>query len=312
MLQAGRKNDAIVTVLQDNIHRQLTIVDLNRAAESLIGYSKEEIINQPLSTILSPEIQESIKDYLDFADPGSDLGSVLSKCRKCSIINQSGYNIPVTLKTFYGISQRDTLTFEILFRDITLYEKIETFRDSLVEQRINFENTSSTGIPNQQDFLGSLQLVSDFVFQHHVDAVFGLLAIDHMEMYGTLSVDEMHHLMGRVIDHVRKRCRQEDLIGYVDQNRLGIILFDCNAANAQKVFERIQEFLQFDTGIMYEGESQILHTSIGYQQIRRGDSTQQILAACDKTLNVIQFQGGGQVRETLAPKYNVADISEAT
>ncbi|WP_353270390.1 hypothetical protein [Wolbachia endosymbiont (group A) of Myopa testacea] len=63
-ITARRKDDAVVSVCQDNKKKNVLILGLNQAARNLLKYEEGNLLNKPLINILSARAADDMKNYL--------------------------------------------------------------------------------------------------------------------------------------------------------------------------------------------------------------------------------------------------------
>jgi len=62
-ITARRKDDAVISVCQDNEKKNVLILGLNQAARNLLKCEEENLLNKPLINILSKRAAEDMKSY---------------------------------------------------------------------------------------------------------------------------------------------------------------------------------------------------------------------------------------------------------
>jgi len=258
-LTSRRRDDAIVSVCQDNEQRTVLILSVNQAAENLLQYKKEDLLNKPLVKILSARVADSISDYLDYTENGRDLFDILPKIINFSLIDSKGKDIQVKVKVFHTMQfTSNKINYELLIRDISLFHKLRIFRDNYLAGR-RYENHNSFGILNNDSTMLELHVMLNFASQHQINIVVGMIRVDNksfskfahdeqsleLDIFKRASVTkeiklfnvyETDSALKVTIEHFYRNCRSDDFIGYIDNNKA---LFIIVANDTSKLVNRI-------------------------------------------------------------------------
>ncbi len=124
-----------------------TILRANDSAEALFGANREEMIGQPLATLLAPESRRAANDYLDgLSKPG--VASLLNDGREVIGAVAQGGLIPLFM-TVGRIGEGATASYCAVLRDITQWKKAE---EELTAAKQQAEQASS----QKSDFLAKI------------------------------------------------------------------------------------------------------------------------------------------------------------
>lgn len=168
-LVSRRKDDAIISVCQDNEQRAILISALSKSAENLLQYKEEDLLNKPLTDILSAKASDIINDELDYAEDERDLCDILPKIMNLSLVDSKGENIQSKVKVFRTTQfTRDKINYELLIRDISLFHKLRIFRDNYLAGK-KYENHSVFGVLNNDSTMLELSIILNFAFQHQTN-----------------------------------------------------------------------------------------------------------------------------------------------
>ncbi|AIL65917.1 hypothetical protein NOVO_07925 [Rickettsiales bacterium Ac37b] len=285
MITAGRKSDAVISVCQNNDKKILEIQNVNHAAEQLLGQYNNSLKNHSLYEIMTPTSVEKISSYLDFEDNSSDLANVLNKMRKLEIIGRNGNIVNVTIKAFYSLSNNSNPVIELLIRDISLYEKIDQLKQQLQTNRADPARTEeATGIMNKQAFLECLSLVSEFISNNPIDSCIAMISISNysniVKNYGTTITKQF---ITEIVHRYNECTRMEDVIGSLQDNTLGVILFNCSAQDAVTVATRIKHKIHSSPIVIDNNINIIAEINIGYIAITPNTSIYNLIDKCELT-----------------------------
>jgi GGDEF domain-containing protein len=288
LITASRRTDAVISVTQDNQAKTLTIINMNMAAERLLSLYNKEINNKSFYDIISQPCRQDIESYIEFEAGGNDLAAILNRMRDFYVITRDGTLVPVSVKAFYTYSHSKNPTYELLFRDISLYEKIEQMKKQLKEKRIDSSAVNEeSGIMGKVAFLRSIEIVAGFVNEHPVEACLSMMEIKNYgmvrEKYGPSAV---RNFVKGVIERYNKATRAEDIIGYVSEaeNRFGIILFNCSYKDAIIVLNRIKARLA-DSSMAIDSHNKIIpEIALSYGSIGKNVNIGDLITACERSL----------------------------
>jgi diguanylate cyclase (GGDEF)-like protein/PAS domain S-box-containing protein len=300
-ISAKRKIDAVLTVCQNNREQTVDITAANRAAERLIGKTSEQLEQESFTSILPQNLRDMIENYVEYdASGGRDLASVLRKMLHFSVLNNQGANIPVSLKVFYVLSEDTNPCYELLMRDNTLIKQLEELKKESLESQQHFNDIDSqTNLPRTESLARNVSLVTRFVDKSNIEATFAIVTIDHMDKltqkYGESAFNNIITHVGALL---RKACREEDTVAYLGEGKIALILLDCNEEDANSVLNRYRlKINNSSINPVAQKPDSLIHISpsIGFKEIKPGDTLDQLLQASNEALKTAQNQGGDKV-----------------
>ena len=298
IITARRKNDAVIAVFQDNKKHDVTIEDLNSGAEFLTGYRKVELMGKSFSSLVPPQIKDILQSYIEYDDPmGDDLATVLKRTRQFQVVNKHGENVPISLKVFYVPGSGSATRYEILMRDVSLQEKLEAIKKQLIEeQKANNSIDPATSLPNYIALRQYITLVRDFVEKSRVEAIFALIDIEtYDQTLHTKGEMAANLLVQTVGERFRKASRAEDTIGVIGNGIVGVLLFDCNTANAPLAFNRIKNKIIEAPVEIKPGLEVSVTINIAYHQVAENDTVEKVFRNCASMLDRSAQSGGNDI-----------------
>lgn len=231
-ITARRKDDAVISVCQDNKKKALSILGLNQAARDLLKYEKGSLLNKPLINVLSAKAADNVRDYLEYTEDGQDLLDILPKVIGFSLVDARGEDIRTRVKVFRTMQfTNNKINYELLIRDISLLHKLGTFRDEYLMGK-KYKNHDLFDIPDSESSILELCVISNFALRYQVNVAMGVIGFDS-------HFDKINDALKTVIEHFYKNCRSDDFLGYIDKNKVLFILFNCDAKNTPKVVNRV-------------------------------------------------------------------------
>jgi hypothetical protein len=237
-ISARRKDDAVISICQDNEKKAVLILGLNQAARDLLKYEEENLLNKPLTYILSTKAADNMKNYLDYTKNyldytknGHDLLDILPKVIDFSLIDAQGEEVKIKVKVFCTTQfTSNKINYELLIRDISLFHKLEIFRDRYLKGR-KYKNHDSFNIPDSESSILELYILLNFIFRYQVNVAIGVIDLNNN--------CETNNTLKTVIEHFYKNCRSDDFLGYISKNKVLFILINCNSNDTPKVIDRI-------------------------------------------------------------------------
>ncbi|QOD37897.1 hypothetical protein [Candidatus Wolbachia massiliensis] len=231
-ITARRKDDAVISVCQDNKRKTLSILGLNQAARDLLKHEERNLLHKPLISILNTKAADNVKNYLEYTENGHDLLDILPKVIGFSIIDAKGEDIKTRVKVFRTVPfTSDKINYELLIRDVSLFHKLGVFRDEYLMGK-KYKNHSSFDIPDNESSILELCVVLNFALQCQINVSIGIICFDS-------HCDKTGNALKVVIEHFYKNCRSDDFLGYINESKVLFILINCNAKNTPKVVNRI-------------------------------------------------------------------------
>lgn len=295
-IHAKRKTDAIIAIRQDNTARQILITNMNRAAEQLVGYNAKEAVGKPLNSILAPRVNDLLSGYLEFGSGNSDFAVVARRIPNFQILSKKGIIVSASLKVFNLVGQGENIQeYELLMRDITLIKKIDELKEMILTSEGSIEDKDpQTGLPSINSIVHALDTSYSFLGQHSaIEVCFALIEIGNIkyyaENYGEYVAYEVLGTLGHVVN---KCCRNEDIVGYMGDGVIGMVLIDCNLESAKIVINRIKKKIDTSKIIMQNGQPLTLLLSISYTQVRKEQEMVAMIDVCEAGLDRIARSGG--------------------
>lgn len=283
LLSSYRKHDAVIMVCQNNARKQIEISAVNDVAERILGYSKEELAQKPLSQVIPARLDETIQENVEYSDLAADLSEVLKKVRNFSIRNSKGQEVSYNFKIVRCEPMDHNPWFQIVLIDEAAHQQRVAFRNVLHE---NFKGHEvihdKTGLPDRGSLLKDLQLTLYHANSKEVQAAFGVLEIDKYEEFVKKHGEENGLLLHRHIASIAKQSlRFGDTIATLDPCNLGIILIETDIGGARMVFNRLRWTATNSNFRLISGEAVTFTASLVYCQVMGNVSETDILEKCE-------------------------------
>ncbi|MBR0598001.1 diguanylate cyclase domain-containing protein [Sinanaerobacter chloroacetimidivorans] len=221
------------------------IVQVNDSAERLLGYSKSELKDQPLSCLLDTETTEEILKY----HQKSGIHRFYEKsCRK-----KTEGQVPVNLSCSFLIDPviKDTLGIIILGQDISLLKKLEQEikEHKMAEEYILFmaDHDSLTGLPNRKHYYQALRRFLEKGAETKTQFAVLFLDLDNLkEINDTYGHEAGDILLRKVGNRMKASITEKDLAARIGGDEFTLLLADIQNKEeatlaADKLLERINQ-----------------------------------------------------------------------
>jgi len=295
-INTKRKTDALIAILQDNHEKKITITNMNKAAEILTGYAAREVMGKNFSDILAPRVNELLNNYIEFDQDDSDFAIVARKIPNFQIRSRKGEIFPVSLKVFNLVGRGiDTHEYELLMRDVTLIKNMAELKDKIKTSGSKIEaKDQQTGLATVDSIVYAVDLSYHFMEQHHaIEACLALIEVGNIgyykETYGEYVAYDTIGMLGGM---VKQCCREEDVVSYMGDGVIGLVLIDCNAQDAKIVLRRVVSRVNASKMTMQNGKPINLALAVSFTQMRQERPIEDMLNACESGLNKIASEGG--------------------
>ena len=272
MISVSRKNDAVISVCQNNDSKTIEIQQMNEAATALIGYTAEELVGKSLLDIVGPAVKDNIESYLEFEEGGNDLASVLTKTRRMQLISNKGDIVPVSLKIFSVVAAYKNARFELLMRDNSFSEKMEQLKD-------DYEKDT---LPGLEFFEKSFELVSRSVSNNNIIACLVVLSITGYKLLiDCLPEENVKVLLNEIAQRYYSTSRLDDTIGYLGEGKIGLFIVDCPPQTISRVIERITGKITATPITLPNDEFISVTVQSRYTPVTKDATLKELIALCE-------------------------------
>ncbi len=242
-----RNNDAVLIT-----DPSMTIIDVNDAAASLLGYTAKELIGKPYRDLVAPEQHADLDQRVAQSQAGSLPFFERTYVRKDSSRIQVEVNGAV-------IRSQDgtTLHFQTISRDIT--------ERKAAREQLYYEATHDglTGLYNRAMFFDILDRAMERTRRSQ-----NMLAVLFLDLDGFKGVNDTHgHAMGDLVlkacaDRIKTLLRKTDILGRVGGDEFTIVLEGLAAKDfAKQVAANIERSLS--EVFVLDGKQIEISTSVG-------------------------------------------------
>jgi len=296
MSAATRKDDLRLDIIQHQQEKLLTVVSADSDLEHHLALEADELVGKDLRVILPRNIQELIESYLEFGDEVQDLSAVLSKVRKFGLLHKKGREIRFSLKILRDMSTDNNPRFQMHLSRLKVMESLRS-QLNLTEPQEPDVMEPIIGMPSRASFLRHLKVVNEAVAQNKVNACIGLLRIDQYNdithKHGQESSAPLFKQLGHV---VMTNLREDDVMGYVEPNRVAVLLLETKKENAKIPLNRIRWMFAAHPVELPKEKVQATLTATYFELNGKGDPAAQI-EQCQSMLRVAGLNAGNTIIE---------------
>ncbi len=282
-----RSSDAVLTICQNNKAKSIEISNINKPAEEMLGYENSELASKPLASLLPARIAELLSEYVEYGSDANDVGNVLSKVQSFSIIGRDGKESAYRHKIVRAESTGAMLMFNLVLQDTMGFRKNEALRKAIQDNFKGHEVLDpDTGLPDRNSLAKDVELMGYYNSKSDLRTCFALLQLDHF--------DELLSQYGRpacvaIIRHIAHICRQnlrpDDVVGSVNNKRVGVLLLDTTPESARLVFNRLRWQIAANPYTLPDRTNIGLSVSISFGRVVSGLGDRKLIDNCESFLD---------------------------
>jgi len=282
-----RNNDAVVTICQNNQAKSIEIHHLNKAAEELIGYSRNTVVGTQLASILPPRISEMLAEYVEFEPDANDVGEVLSKVQSFSIVSPEGKEAGYRLKVVRTQSSGERHLFELVLQDKNGIRKSESLRGAIQESFKGHEVLDpGIGLPDRYSLGKDIELLGPYNNKGDLRSYFAVMQIDHAdELFAQYGRETFNDITSHIAHVCRQNLRPDDVVGFVGRRRVGVILLDAQPDSTRIVFNRLRWQIAASPFLLPDKGSVGLSVSVSFCRVGGQNMHKNLIDECEAGLD---------------------------
>jgi diguanylate cyclase (GGDEF)-like protein len=301
MTRNYRSNDAVITICQDNHAGSITILDINDTAEEMLTYRRRDVAGKPLHNFVPPRIADMFKDYVKFGRDGNDVGEVLSKVQRFSIVSREGKKMGFRLKVVRAESNGGAVNFHLVLQSAGGQSSDVDLRSYLeVAFKAHERLDPDTALPDRQSLAKDIEVMLDYQpsNRRQMSTCLGVLQIDH---YDALFSQYGRRVGSDIVKHVAQLCRQSlrpgDVVGIVNYKRVGVLLLNTTPETSRQACNRLRFQVAAAPFLLRDKVNIGLSVSITFGSIFGRSREHTILEDCDAALNSLPSSAANVLTE---------------
>ncbi len=297
---SARQNDAVIAICQNNAAQTITVSIANEEAAEMLGYDDSAALHDTnFLTLVSEKVREAILENVEFEDDSHDVDQVLARSREFKMIHQDGREVACDVKVTRMMAPDGNHHFRLVLRDDKAKREenmlIRAIHDNLAGYAVMDE---ALMVPNRQSTFDFLKTVVRHVSQHELSACFAVVRLDRYEKsiarYGEDGTNEQLRF---VIEGMIRNFRSDDVICYLGNGLVGIVLFNIPHDSVRVVLNRLRWNIA-TRKIEYGGKKDFSITvSITFKYLSEDDEAEDIVDRCETLIASIDVEKRGEMNE---------------
>lgn len=291
-----RRNDLRLDIEQQTDTRALRILSADGEIAQQLAREPQELIGEDLRNLLPRNILEMIDSYLDYNAAEQDLAVVLGKVRKFGLLHKKGREIRFSLKILRDVGEMENPRFQLHLSRLKVLESLRQ-QLGLPEEKEADVIDSASGMPNRASFLRHLKLVNQAVEAGKVSACLGLIRVDQYNplshKYGQEAAAQLFKQLGQV---VLANLREDDSFGYIEPNRIAVLLLETRQENAKIPLNRIRWMFAAQPVELKKDKISATVTASVCELQGKGDALERI-EQCQRLLREADLNAGNTILE---------------
>lgn len=299
-VQPSRKGDATLIVCQNNDEKRIIVDAVSPMAEDLLGQSESTLKGQTINTLFSARTIEALDDFLEYEDDSGDLDEILPRIRDIKV-KQGDVEIPVDVKIVREPARDRYHWFRLILRG----EDHDLEQSSLKTMlHTNLEGHQAldpiTELPDRDTALKALELTHGYVANKNLQACFAVIRIDrHSKNISVYGKTQCAILLKHIANASRRNFRSDDVISRINDDYIGVVLFDISLESVRIVLNRLRWFISSHR-LNFGGKSNFSVTiSVSFAPISP-DRDARVLERCEKVLIDLDEEERNQLIELSA------------
>lgn len=267
-----------------------TILLTNAAATELTGYAVEELIGQPMSKLMTPDLGSSHADFIRSFMARRGRSSILGRVREFEIVRKDGSTVAIELKAFALPDSPDgKALFGAFISDNTTHKSVEAEMTRAARQDY------LTGCLNRLGFMERAR--QELSRARRTGHALSLIVMD-LDRFKRVNDTHGHQGGDRVLAALRAALsdalRMHDLFGRVGGEEFFILLPETDIAEAAIVGERLREALE-QHAFICNGTMVPVTASFGCASLRPEDDLDLLIQRADRRMYLAKNAGRNRV-----------------
>ena len=267
-----------------------TIVLANDAAAELTGYAAEELIGQPMSMLMAPELGLSMPNTSACFSPAGAVRASSVRCANSRSCARTVSFVPIELKAFaLPESPAGKPLFGAFISDNTAHKNIEN------EMKRTARQDYLTGSLNRLGFMERARQEISRAGRSGRPLSLIVMDIDRFkrinDLHGHLGGDKV---LAELLSALAGSLRAHDVFGRVGGEEFFILLPETDIAEAASVAERLRKALQ-QHAFICNGKTVPVTASLGCASLRADDDLDRLIQRADRRMYLAKNAGRNRV-----------------
>ena len=272
--------DAIISLSIKGI-----VLQWNAAAEELMGYPAEQVVNHPISHFLSPDSHQQITDCINTL-----LAKKVLKHKKLQLVTNTGTTLNISSSFSLIVSEDGEIDgVALILRDIN----DELKRDQEIAYLAN--NDALTGCYNRSGFARAL--TNQKIMQDHISGALIFIDLDNFKpINDSFGHDVGDQLLVAIVQALKSELRHTDVISRFGGDEF--LIFLSNIQGKEHITDKAQSLLHAISRITHVNDIAInISASLGISQYPvDGDNYSTLLKKADHAMYQAKARGKNQLQ----------------
>ncbi len=293
MLNTYRRNDAVLVVCQNNGTQRVEIAAINDQARKVMGYGNEEIVGRSLHELVEDSVKELLNDKITYVDNQEDVADALINVRNMKVLTRSGSHQEFRLRVVRSEVVDTHPMFHLVLEDERIAHESDSFKEVIKENFRGHEVLEErTGLPNRASLTKDLELFQFFAEKRETTACFAVMQLDNAaQMAAVMGAQVPFQVLKHLGQLCTQRLRNEDTVGLISGNALGLILMQITPESSRVVLNRLRWSAASMPVILDNGKRVDPEISIAFHMIGKSEPDI-ILKTCEEYLLTTHVEGG--------------------
>lgn len=283
--QVFRKNEGLILICQNNEDQSLVIFGANKRAQEITGFDEDFFRGRSLTEIVPKDIRDTLEDYIEYSDDGSDLAEVLGKVRHFRLFNVRGDEVPLTIKIALAEAKDKNFWYRLILRDETYEKEVESFKQRIAQ---NFKGhevlDADTGLPDRASLLKDLEIAHFHANEKEFSCCFALFRLDKFEdLRRTFGKKQALAALKQIGANLKRGLRDDDTVGRIGEDELGVVLMDITPESARVVLNRLRWLVASEPLRIPDAPPRQVTVSVTFSMIGETDAAT-LFALCEEAL----------------------------
>ena len=251
---SSRQSEAVMMVVQNNDTHSVRVSGANQTLLTLLGYDSlpEEA---PLNDFLGAKTRALVEEDVEFDDDAKDVMQVLSRLRDIKLRTATGSEIAVQCKISRSMAHDRHHLFRLVFFSTDYVNERQVLINSIKYHFMeNHTLDEATQLPDRSSLSHYIALTQQFSAEHHLSACFVYMQLSPDSALPESEQEAALHHVGQVIV---RNLREDDTIGRIAADALGIVLIDVNKTTVHLALNRIRHMIVSDPYQTADGQTYI-------------------------------------------------------
>jgi diguanylate cyclase (GGDEF)-like protein len=223
----------------------------------------------------------------------------LSKVESFSLIDSHKTERSFRLKVVRGEADKEKIIFRLVLQDALDMRKDDALRKALQDNFKGHEVLDpALGVPDRKSLEKDIELAGYYNRKTELRASFVMIKPDHLDaiekQYGA---GQRAGFLKHIANICRRSLRPDDVVGAVDDKKLGVVLLDSQSDATRMVANRLRWQIAANPYILPDKTAITFSASMVYTNIDGAVSPAKIVDGCDQEISALADDAASQLKQ---------------